>query len=222
MRTQLSLASKLRCCLSKTRTSTITQIKRHIGLSAIQSHFQRYRSPRQWSRLPLCSRRSFASRSEKDLYDILGVGKNASDSEIKKAYFKLAKQYHPDVNKAEDAQSKFAEISGAYETLIDKDKRAQYDIFGTQQGASDMGGGHGGGAQGFNGFSGLDDIFETLFGSKGRGSGQMRNDRNQPGTDIQVQETLTFMEAIDGGQKEFRLRRHEKCVMCQGDGVETG
>merc|ERR1719350_1005986 len=89
----------------------------------------------------LACRRRFSAQKETDLYKLLGVDRAANDSEIKKAYFKLAKQWHPDVNPSSEAAEKFAEISGAYETLSDKEKRSQYDMFGQSGGQSPFGGG---------------------------------------------------------------------------------
>jgi len=146
-------------------------------------------------------------------YDTLGVDKDASDQAIKKAYFKLAKKWHPDVNPSEEAKGKFSEIASAYETLSDRDKRAQYDMFGSEgpQGFSD----------GFSGgFSSFDDIFSSLFGNAGK-TGRSSSMRSA-GNDIQVQETLTFMESIKGCKKIIEINRMEKCEVCDGEAKKPG
>lgn len=170
-------------------------------------------------RLTQLGLRRFSAQKERDLYKLLGVDRTASDSDIKKAYFKQAKQWHPDVNPSEEAQEKFAEISGAYETLSDKDKRAQYDMFGSAGGASQFGGGGFGSAQG-QGFQNFEEIFETLFGNAAK-TGR-RGTRNTAGNDISIQETLTFMESISGCKKTVDLNRMEKCDVCEASGIEPG
>lgn len=163
----------------------------------------------------------------KDLYEILGVAKGASDSEIKAAYRKLAMKWHPDKHKGEkDAEQKFKEINVAYEILSDKKKRQQYDTFGSTGGP---GGGGFGGAQGFdfsgfnNGASGFADIFEAFFGGGmggakrgGRKSGSMR------GNDIEADIRITFEEAVFGTQKELEITKPDTCAHCKGNGAEPG
>ncbi len=157
--------------------------------------------------------------SKKDYYDVLGVSKGASDAEIKSAYRKLARQYHPDVSKEPNAEEKFKELSEAHEVLSDQQKRAQYDQFG-HAGANGQGfGGFGGGGAGF-GFDDIDlgDIFGSFFGG-GRGGG--RSNRPSKGRDYERQETLTFEEAIFGVSKKIQLRVTEDCTSCGGSGAHS-
>lgn len=162
-----------------------------------------------------------------DYYKSLGVEKNASETEIKKAYRKLAQKYHPDVNRDnKEAEKKFKEVSEAYEVLSDKQKRSAYDQFGKA--------GVGGGSQGFGGFGGFDtsqfegmnfggfgDIFETFFG--GGMSGQQTRSRGpQKGEDLEVVLHLTFNESVTGVKKKIKLNRAEKCKHCAGNGAEPG
>ena len=153
----------------------------------------------------------------KDYYDILGVSKSATDSEIKRGYRKMANKFHPDKNQGDSAaEEKFKDVSKAYETLSDPQKRRMYDQFG-EQGAN-MGGGAGGFGQGFGGFDfsggggGADafaDIFETFFGGGGqrRGGNQKRGPRQTPGEDLEMRLELNFDEAIFGTQKKIKIRR---------------
>ena len=147
--------------------------------------------------------------TKRDYYEVLGVDKNASEAEIKSAFRKLAKKYHPDVSKEPDAQEKFKEIGEAYSVLSDKDKKAQYDQFG--HAAFDQNGGFGG-AGGFQGgFGGFEDInFEDIFDIFGNafGGGSRRSSggsRQQRGADKQVNMTISFEEAVYGCEKEFKV-----------------
>jgi len=152
--------------------------------------------------------------TNRDYYEILGVGRNASDDEIKSAFRKLARQYHPDVNKDGDAEEKFKEINEAYGVLSDKDKRARYDRFG-KEGLGNMGG--------FHDYTvDFGDIFEELFGQFGFSTG--RGSRRSPrrGRDLQMQVTLTFEEAVFGVEKEIEFQREETCSRCNGSGAEPG
>src|SRR5512147_1871908 len=152
--------------------------------------------------------------SNRDYYDILGVGRSASDDEIKAAFRKLARQYHPDVNKEPDAEEKFKEINEAYGVLSDSDKRARYDRFG-KEGLGNMGG--------FHDYTvDFSDIFEELFGNFGFSTG--RRSRNSPrrGRDLQMQVTLNFEEAVFGVEKEIEFQRDETCSRCNGSGAEPG
>lgn len=155
--------------------------------------------------------------SNRDYYDILGVGKGASDDEIKSAFRKLARQYHPDVNKESDAEEKFKEINEAYGVLSDKDKRARYDRFG-KEGLGNMGGGYRDYTTDFG------DIFEELFGQFGFGGGGGRRSRHSPrrGRDLQMQVALAFEEAVFGVEKEIQFEREETCSTCNGSGAEPG
>ena len=164
--------------------------------------------------------------NKKDYYEVLGVSKDASTAEIKSAFRKLAKKYHPDINKAPDAAEKFKEIEEAYSVLSDDTKRKQYDQFGH---AAFSGGGAGG--AGYSGFSGFDfgdidlgDIFDGMFGggfSSGFGSfgGSRRGStRKQKGPDRVIQIDLDFEEAAFGCKKTINLTLNEKCDDCNGLG----
>ncbi|MDQ2084989.1 molecular chaperone DnaJ [Herbivorax sp. ANBcel31] len=160
---------------------------------------------------------------KRDYYEILGVDKNASDTDIKKAYRKLAKKYHPDMNPDDKtAETKFKEASEAYEVLSDSQKRAQYDQFG--HAASEQGG-FGGFGEGFGGgFGDFDfgDIFETFFGGSGMG-GRSRTRRGpQKGADIQFAVELTFEESIFGVEKEVPINKMHVCSKCDGNGSKAG
>lgn len=154
--------------------------------------------------------------SKRDYYEVLGVEKSASKDEIKKSYRKLARQYHPDVNKEPDAAEKFKEVKEAYETLSNDQKRAQYDQFGH----AGMNGGQGfggfGGAQDFGGFG---DIFDMFFGGGGR-----RRDPNAPqqGADLQYTMVLDFEEAIFGKETDIIVPKEEACDTCHGSGAKPG
>lgn len=155
--------------------------------------------------------------ASKDYYSILGVSKSASDDEIKSAYRNLAKKYHPDINKEADAQEKFKEISEAYSVLSDKTKRANYDQFGSADGAQGFGGG------GFSGFSqgfegGFEDIFNIFGNAFGRGS---KAARHEQGADLETDITITFEEAAFGVEKEITINRNEKCTHCNGTGAKS-
>ncbi|MGZ9235253.1 MAG: DnaJ domain-containing protein, partial [Anaerolineales bacterium] len=138
--------------------------------------------------------------SNRDYYEILGIQRNASSDEIKASFRKLARQYHPDVNKDGDAEEKFKEINEAYGVLSDADKRARYDRFG-KEGVGNMGG--------FRDYTAdFTDIFEELFG-RGFGFQTGRSSRNSPrrGRDLQMQVTLSFEEAVFGVEKEIEFQR---------------
>lgn len=163
--------------------------------------------------------------AKKDLYEILGVTKGASDDDIKKAYRKLAITLHPDrfANATEkekkDAELKFKEINRAYEVLSDKEKRANYDKYGNEDGSASFGAGAGAG--GFEGgFGGFEDIINSFFNG-GSGFGGRRNP-NEPkqGDDIHVKVNLTFEEAYSGVTKTIRLNRDEPCTTCKGTGAK--
>lgn len=152
--------------------------------------------------------------AEKDYYNILGVSKDASDTEIKSAYRKLAKKYHPDLNQGnEAAASKFKEVNEAYETLSDSKKRAEYDN-PTPQGFNF--GGFGGDGGGFG------DIFGDIFNSFTGGYSRSTQTRNQQGTDIYVDLDLTFEEACKGVHKDIKIRKKERCKSCKGTGAKNG
>ena len=168
--------------------------------------------------------------SKKDYYDVLGVSKTATADEIKKAYRKLARKYHPDVNQGNDeAAEKFKECAEAYSVLSDEQKRAQYDQFGHaafENGAGGAGGGFGGGGfEGFGGFGGggMEDIFDMFFGGQGRGGrSSSSNYGPQRGADLRFDMEITFEEAAFGVEKEITVTRDEQCPHCKGTGAEPG
>ncbi|KGX93572.1 molecular chaperone DnaJ [Pontibacillus halophilus JSM 076056 = DSM 19796] len=153
--------------------------------------------------------------SKRDYYEVLGVSQDASKDDIKKAYRKLARQYHPDVSKEENAAEKFKEVKEAYESLSDDQKRAQYDQFG-HEGPQGFGGGGFGGGQDFGGFG---DIFDMFFGGGGR-----RRDPNAPrkGADLQYTMTLEFEEAVFGKETDVQIPKEEDCETCDGSGAKPG
>ena len=159
---------------------------------------------------------------KRDYYEVLGVSKTASDSEIKSAYRKLAKKYHPDMNPGDkEAEAKFKEASEAYAILSDADKRRQYDQFG--HAAFDGGAGGGAGGFDFNGFD-MGDIFGDIFGDFFGGGGRSRSANNGPmkGQNVRVSVHLTFEEACFGTEKEIELNIKEDCAKCHGTGAKAG
>lgn len=168
--------------------------------------------------------------NKRDYYEVLGVDKNASEADIKKAYRSLAKKYHPDVNPGNaEAEAKFKEVNEAYEVLSDADKKAKYDQYG--HAAFDPTAGAGGGYGGFGGFGGggfggggfdvdLGDIFGSFFG--GGGSRQRRNNGPQKGEDIELNVTVDFEEAVFGCKKNVSFQKYAKCASCHGSGSADG
>lgn len=159
---------------------------------------------------------------KRDYYEVLGVSKTASDSEIKSAYRKLAKKYHPDMNPGDkEAEAKFKEASEAYAILSDADKRRQYNQFG--HAAFDGGAGGGAGGFDFNGFD-MGDIFGDIFGDFFGGGGRSRSANNGPmkGQNVRVSVHLTFEEACFGTEKEIELNIKEDCAKCHGTGAKPG
>lgn len=152
----------------------------------------------------------------KNYYDVLGVDKNASADEIKSAYRKLAKKYHPDINKDADAPAKFKEINEAYEVLGDATKKSNYDNYGSADGNAFNFGGNGGG---FNFSGGFGDIFSDIFSAFGGGS---RAQTMEQGEDINMSMKITFEEAIFGVRKEVNVPRYESCSACHGTGAKHG
>lgn len=159
-----------------------------------------------------------------DLYDVLGVTRAASTDEIKSAYRKLARKYHPDQNREDpDAEEKFKQIAAAYEILGDETKRAQYDRFGSTRGF-DAGGGFGGagfpgGAGGFGDLGDLFDILGSVFGGAPGGGRQARATR---GADFRIDLRVSFEEAAFGAKKEVEVPAWEKCDTCDGSGATPG
>ena len=153
----------------------------------------------------------------KDLYEILGVSKDASDAEIKKAFRRRARELHPDVNKAADAEDQFKELNEAYDVLSDPNKRAQYDRFGTIPGAA-------GGGSGYvdfddlfgGGFGGMGDIFSSFFGGQG---GQGGRPARKEGRDMGVGLRITLEEVARGVEKEIVYDRLAPCPDCKGTGL---
>jgi len=155
--------------------------------------------------------------AQHDYYEILGVSRGASTEEVKSAFRQLARKYHPDVNKAADAEERFKEINEAFAVLSDTEKRATYDRFG-HAGLNGMGGG------GAPDFSTIDfsDIFEEFFGFGG-GSNRRRSRSNpRRGADLNQVVTLTFEETVFGVDKEIEFTRDEICTTCRGTGAEPG
>lgn len=151
---------------------------------------------------------------KRDYYETLGIARDASKDDIRAAYRKLARQYHPDVSKEADAEAKFKEINEAYQVLSDDERRARYDRFGHV----DMGQGDAGGF-GFGGFGGFEDIFEDFFGFGARGAARQGPRR---GGDLRYDLEIEFEEAIFGCQREIEVNRAETCPNCKGSGAEPG
>jgi len=165
--------------------------------------------------------------TKRDYYEILGVDKNASEDELKRAYRKLAKKYHPDLNPGDkEAEAKFKEVNEAYEVLSDKEKRQKYDQFG--HAAFDPSGFEGGGFgdfSGFGGFGDIGDIFETFFGDGGFGFSTFSSRRKsgpKRGRDIKYEMEINFEEAAFGVEKEISVTRNEDCPTCNGTGAKDG
>ena len=164
---------------------------------------------------------------KRDYYEVLGVSKTATDDELKKAYRKLAKKYHPDANpdNKEEAEAKFKEVNEAYEVLSDSQKRQMYDQFGFD-GPQNFGGGQGGyysygsGFSDFGDFGDLGDIFSSFFGGGTSRSRQSNGPRK--GADLKTAIEITFEEAYLGVEKEINISRNEKCSSCGGSGAKKG
>ncbi|MBR1908944.1 DnaJ domain-containing protein, partial [bacterium] len=156
-----------------------------------------------------------------DYYEILGVSKDADKNEIKSAFRKKARQLHPDVNKAPDAEERFKELGKAYETLSDDNKRATYDRYG-EDGLKNAGFDTQGPFSG--GFGDLSEIFESFFGDFGFGGSASRRDPNAPvpGDDLRLDVELTFEEAVYGVIKEVKIGHLEACEKCHGTGAKEG
>jgi len=162
---------------------------------------------------------------KRDYYEVLGITKDADANEIKRAYRKMAKKYHPDVNKAPDAEEKFKEVQEAYDVLSDDNKKAAYDRYGHaafDQNAGGFGGGFGGfNGGGFGGFEDVDlgDIFGSFFGGGTRSS--RRPTGPQKGDDRFVQIEIDFMDAVNGLKKDIQINFDEPCIQCNGSGAAS-
>lgn len=157
----------------------------------------------------------------RDYYEILGVSRDADKEEIKRAYRRLARKYHPDVNKEAGAEERFKEINRAYEVLSEPEVRARYDRFGEAGVSSGAGAG---GFQDFGDMGGFADIFESFFSGFGGVPGQTARRRTGPvrGDDLRLDLKLEFREAIFGGEREIRINHLETCATCGGTGAKPG
>ena len=164
------------------------------------------------------------AENKRDYYEVLGVSKGASEDEIKRAYKKLARKYHPDMNPGDkEAEEKFKEVNEANEVLSDPEKKARYDQFGFA-GVDPSYGAGAGGAGGYGGgfdFGDLGDIFGSFFGG-GFGGGQTRRTGPQRGESIRASVAVTFTEAAFGCEKEVSIERSEQCASCKGSGCAPG
>ena len=170
---------------------------------------------------------------KRDYYEVLGVDKNATDEELKKAYRKLAKKYHPDANpdNKKEAEAKFKEVNEAYETLSDSQKRRMYDQFGPD-GPQGFGGGNAGqggyysyntsGFDGFGDFGDLGDIFSSFFGGGFGARTSSRRTGPVKGADLKTNIEISFEDAFLGVEKELLINRNEVCGTCHGDGARPG
>jgi molecular chaperone DnaJ len=155
--------------------------------------------------------------TKRDYYDVLGVGRDATEEDIKKAYRKLAFKYHPDHNHEPETEAKFKEVTEAYEVLSSTDKRSSYDRYGHAATGAGTGAGQGFGGEGFE-FTGFGDIFDAFFG------GAQGANRNAPraGADLQYSLSITFLEAAFGVEREVSIQRTENCPDCKGIGAKAG
>ena len=167
------------------------------------------------------------AQDKRDYYEVLGINKSASEDEIKKAYKKLARKYHPDMNPGDkEAEEKFKEINEANEVLSDPTKKARYDQFGfagvdPNYGAGGGGWGGGAGGAGFD-FGDLGDIFGSFFGGGFGGGTQQRRNGPQRGESIRMSVSVSFTEAAFGCEKDVTLERSEECPVCHGSGCAEG
>ena len=162
--------------------------------------------------------------NKRDYYEVLGIDKNATDEDIKRAYRKKAKECHPDLHPNDkEAEARFKELNEANEVLSDPDKRARYDQFGFD--GPDMGGGAGGnpfGGMDFSGMGGMGDIFDQLFNGGMGGSAQARRNAPRQGNDVRYELRLTFEEAAKGCHKSVEFYRYGNCATCGGSGAKPG
>lgn len=162
--------------------------------------------------------------AKRDYYEVLGVERGASEAEIKSAYRRLAKKYHPDLNPGDkEAEAAFKEVNEAYEVLSDDQRRARYDQFGHEDPTA---GGNYGSYTTYTGGSGFEDIFETIFGSGGfggfGGGSAQRSNGPERGNDLRYNLTISFEEAVFGCKKEINIARNENCDSCGGTGAKPG
>ena len=162
--------------------------------------------------------------AKRDYYEVLGVERGASEAEIKSAYRRLAKKYHPDLNPGDkEAEAAFKEVNEAYEVLSDDQRRARYDQFGHEDPTA---GGNYGSYTTYTGGSGFEDIFETIFGSGGfggfGGGSAQRSNGPERGNDLRYNLTVSFEEAVFGCKKEINIARNENCDSCGGTGAKPG
>jgi molecular chaperone DnaJ len=155
--------------------------------------------------------------TERDFYEVLGVERGADDASIKRAFRKLAQQWHPDVNTEPEAQQRFKEINEAYQVLSDPQRRQSYDMFGRAGVGGNASGDPFGGAAGFGGFS---DIFDAFFG--GSMGGQARRARPSQGSDLRYDMRISFDEAVLGAEKEIEFPVLGRCDTCGGSGAKQG
>ena len=155
---------------------------------------------------------------KRDYYEVLGVSRNATEDDLKKAFRGLAFEYHPDRNKEEGAEEKFKEINEAYQVLSDKDKRSRYDQFGH----AGVSGNASSGFSGFEDIGGFGDIFDSFFGGSGFGRSSRTRNSASRGSDLQYTMDIEFEEAVFGTEKEFELTRVESCSRCRGSRSEPG
>ncbi|HZT08442.1 MAG TPA: molecular chaperone DnaJ [Chloroflexota bacterium] len=154
------------------------------------------------------------ARSKRDYYEVLGVPRSASEDDIRRAFRKLAFEYHPDRNSSSDAADRFKEISEAYEVLQDSQKRQSYDRFGHAGVDSSFNGGFAGGFADF----GFEDIFDTFFGRSSAG----RRPRAQRGADLRTDVSISFEDAVFGTKRDLEIQKLETCSACAGSGLEAG
>ncbi len=154
--------------------------------------------------------------SKRDYYEVLGIPKNASEEDVKKAFRKLALEYHPDRNKEEGAEDRFKEVNEAYQVLSNQKKRADYDRFGH----ANVGAGRG--FEGFDNFGGFGDIFDAFFGGGVESGTRQRTGGAKRGADLQYSIAIEFEEAVFGVEKEIEIDRVDVCAACQGARSEPG
>ncbi|KAK9710855.1 mdj1 protein precursor, variant 2 [Basidiobolus ranarum] len=225
--------------ISRKFTSTVTkQSRNNDGIFFADKRFLDFRSSACINTNSVDQKRNFHSTAptrelKEDPYKVLGVSKDSTKSDIKKAYFQLAKKYHPDSNKKDDgAQEKFVKVQEAYQILSDDKRRADYDQFGRSS-ENPFGGSQGytsnanpGGfySEGFEGFSGFnaDDIFGNIFG--GRGGFQRKTHRGvyQSGNNVEVPLTVDFMDAVKGTKCNITVTPVATCESCKGEGLKLG